>query len=90
MGINKPVQLYNIMGFTAEMTDDEKKSVEIFHQGLDLYLQRQFTQAIERFQEAGRLNPEDKAPDVFIERCEKFIKEPPAPEWSGVMTMSTK
>ena len=63
MGINKPVQLYNIMGFTAEMTEDEKKSVEVFHQGLDLYLQRQFTQAIERFQEAGRLNPEDKAPE---------------------------
>ncbi|MBO7163296.1 MAG: adenylate/guanylate cyclase domain-containing protein, partial [Spirochaetaceae bacterium] len=90
MGINKPVQLYNIMGFAAEMTEDEKKSVEVFHRGLDLYLGREFSQAIELFQEAGRLNPEDKAPDVFIERCQKFLKEPPAPEWSGVMTMSTK
>ena len=90
MGINKPVQLYNIMGFTAEMTEDEKKSVEVFHQGLDLYLGREFLRAIELFQEAGRLNPEDKAPNVFIERCQKFIKEPPAPDWSGIMTMSTK
>ena len=90
MGINKPVQLYNIMGFAAEMTEDEKKSVEVFHRGLDLYLGRKFSQAIELFQEAGRLNPEDKAPDVFIERCQKFLKEPPAPEWSGIMTMSTK
>lgn len=90
MGINKPVQLYNIMGFAAEMTEDEKKSVEVFHRGLDLYLGREFSQAIELFQEAGRLNPEDKAPDVFIERCQKFLKEPPASEWSGVMTMSTK
>ena len=90
MGINKPVQLYNIMGFTAEMTENEKKSVEVFHQGLDLYLEREFSRAIELFKEAGRLNPEDKAPDVFIERCQKFIKEPPASDWSGVMTMSTK
>ena len=90
MGINKPVQLYNIMGFTSEMTENEKKSVEVFHQGLDLYLSKGFAQAITLFQEAGRLNPEDKAPDVFIERCQKFIAEPPASDWNGVMTMSTK
>ena len=90
MGIEKPVQLYNIMGFVSEMTEEEKESVEIFHQALDRYLQRDFQQAMDLFKKAGQLNPQDKTPDVFVERCQKFIKTPPASDWSGVMTMSTK
>lgn len=90
MGINKPVQLYSIMGFTSEISVEEKESIDLFHQGLDLYLKREFTKAIALFKKAEKLNPEDKAPEVFIERCNKFIKDPPAADWSGVMTMSTK
>ena len=69
---------------------EEKESIDLFHQGLDLYLKREFTKAIALFKKAEKLNPEDKAPEVFIERCNKFIKDPPAADWSGVMTMSTK
>ena len=90
MGIEKPVQLYNIMGFVSEMTEEEKESVEFFHHALDLYLQRNFQQALDLFKKAGQLNQQDKTPDVFVERCQKFIKTPPASDWSGVMTMSTK
>ena len=90
MGIEKPVQLYNIMGFVSEMTEEEKESVEVFHHALDLYLQRNFQQALDLFKKAGQLNQQDKTPDVFVERCQKFIKTPPASDWSGVMTMSTK
>lgn len=90
VGINEPVQLYNIMGFAAEMSREEKLSVDTFHDGLEKYLNRRFAEAEDLFKKAADLNPEDGAPGVFIERCRKFIAEPPAAGWDGVMTMATK
>ena len=90
VGINEPVQLYNIMGFAAEMSREEKLSVDAFHDGLEKYLNRRFAEAEDLFKKAADLNPEDGAPGVFIERCRKFIAEPPAAGWDGVMTMATK
>lgn len=90
VGINDLVLLYNIMGFAAEMSREEKLSVDAFHNGLEKYLNRRFAEAEDLFRKAGNLNPEDGTPGVFIERCRKFIAEPPATGWDGVMTMATK
>ena len=49
VGINKPVQLYNIVGLRSEMSENELKSVDYFHQGLDRYLQRDFVNAKKYF-----------------------------------------
>ena len=90
MGINKPVQLYNIMGFAKDLSEAEKEAVDVFHEGLDRYLGRDFAGAIALFEKAKGLNPADGSPQVFIERCKKFLQTPPSPDWSGIMTMSTK
>lgn len=90
MGIDKPVQLYNIIGFAEEMTDAEISAVDLFHEGLECYLDKRFVEAKRFFEHAASLTPKDGTPQVFVERCKKYISDPPPENWDGVMTMSTK
>lgn len=90
MGINEPIQLYNLMGFADEMSQNEIKSVDLFHQALDKYLEKRFEEAEKLFLHAASLNPNDQTPKVFIDRCTKFQMEAPPKDWNGVMTMLTK
>ena len=104
VGINKPVQLYNIVGLRNEMSEKELKSVDLFHQGLDRYLQRDFVNAKKYFDEANRLFPEtvtcynrdgstykeDGPASVFSARCTKNITEGIPPNWDGVVNLVSK
>ena len=90
IGINKPVQLYNIVGFRSEMSKDELEAIDIFHAGLDRYLVKDFTGAKKLFEQAHALQPEDGAPPIFAQRCTDFIKNGVAENWDGVMNMTSK
>lgn len=104
VGINKPVQLYNIVGLRSEMSENELKSVDFFHQGLDRYLQRDFVNAKKYFDKADELFPEtvtcynrdgstykENGPaSVFSARCTKNITEGIPPNWDGVVNLVSK
>ena len=90
MGIEQPIQLYNIIGFASELPNEELEAIDMFHRGLDLYLDRHFDTALKYFHMAMKANPFDTVSDVFIKRCQKYMEEPPAPSWNGVMTMMSK
>ena len=104
VGINKPVQLYNIVGLRNEMSPEQLKSVELFHFGLDRYLQRDFVNAKKYFDEANRLFPEtvtcynrdgstyteDGPASVFSARCTKNITEGIPANWDGVVNLVSK
>lgn len=38
MGIEQPIQLYNIIDFASELSNTELEAIDIFHRGLNLYL----------------------------------------------------
>ena len=90
VGINKPVQLYNILGFRSEMPPDELASLDEFHEALDRYLARDFKKAGKMFMDANKLNPADGASLVFAERCKDYLKHGIGDDWDGVMNMTTK
>lgn len=90
VGINKPVQLYNILGFKSEMPQNELASLDEFHEALDKYLARDFKKAGKMFMNANKLNPADGASLVFAERCKDYLKQGIPDDWDGVMNMTTK
>lgn len=90
VGIDKPVQLYNIVGFTNELPKDYLESIEIFHKALDLYLAKDFKGALKLFNEAYKLYPEDESPTAFVDRCKYFIAKGVPEDWDGVMNMTSK
>ena len=90
VGINTPVQLYNVMGLTEEMTQDTIDGVANFHEALDLYLEQNFEKASKYFNEVKKLIPDDPPSDVYIERCRKFSITGVPDGWDGVVNMTSK
>lgn len=82
-GKKVPVTIYELC-----VKYDEKFEKQ-FEKGLEFYLDRKFKKAIGEFNKAKKIKKKRKC-DVFIERCEKFIKNPPEKNWDGSFEMKTK
>ena len=90
VGINTPVQLYNIIGVKDELPKETLESIEVFHQALDLYLKKDFINAGKLFLTAQKLYTEDETPSIFIDRCKQFYKNGVPEDWDGVINMTSK
>jgi len=64
--------------------------VNHFRDGLALYRRREWDRAVARFEEALRVNPDEKLCRMYIERCIRFREEPPGDDWDGGWIMKTK
>jgi len=90
VGRSTPVQLYSIVGFTKELSNDQKQEIEIFHTALDKYLQRDFANAGKLFMEANKIENGDPIALVFADRCRNFIENGVEEGWDGVINMTSK
>lgn len=90
VGISRPVQLYNILGFKNEMPAERLAEIDAFHEALDRYLMRDFKTAGKMFMDANRMNPDDSAALVFADRCRNYMEQGVSDNWDGVMNMTTK
>ena len=90
VGRSTPVQLYNIMGFTNEMPASEIEKIDIFHSGLEKYLDRNFKEAGKLFLQANAIEGGDPTSLVFAERCKNFIENGLPENWDGVINMTSK
>lgn len=73
------------------MVSQEKKAVlELFAQGRELYKERKFEEAKDKFAHALKLDKTDGPSLVYYERCKLYISNPPADDWDGVFVMTTK
>lgn len=90
VGIDRPIQLYNILGFRKDMTQEELDAVDIFEEAMDLYLAKDFETAGKFFRKANQLVPGDESSLVYAERCDEYAAKGVAPNWNGILTMKTK
>jgi hypothetical protein len=61
-----------------------------YNEGLQLYKQAKFKEAMQSFQKGLTFIPADGPSLEYIKRCKDYISEPPAADWDGVYTMKTK
>ena len=90
VGIETPVRLYELLEEAGNADSDTIEGVEAFHEGLELFEQRDWESAKTRFTHAYNVNPGDTPAKLFMERCSKFLKKPPAKDWDGVFNYTTK
>lgn len=72
------------------ITEEKKKVLENYNQGLAAYKEKRWDDALAAFHKALEFDPDDGPSKLYIERCEHFKKEPPPEDWDGVFTMTTK
>ena len=72
------------------LNENTKKMLGFYNEGLRLYKEMKFKEALERFKEGLRECPNDGPTKLYIARCIELSKNPPAEDWDGVFTMTTK
>jgi class 3 adenylate cyclase/HAMP domain-containing protein len=61
------------------------------HEGaVKLYYEKKFKEALAIFEKVHSLLPNDIASDRYVERCRRYIKNPPLADWDGVEIMHEK
>jgi len=88
-GRNEPVTIYELIGYET-LYSQKQNLVNKFCEGLEAYKSRQWDQAITLFQEALQIYPDDKPSQIYIERCQEYLQNPPPDDWDGVFVMKTK
>ncbi len=99
MGKSVPVTSYDLLGLKDSAPDFLEELAEKFALALSLYKAQRFEEALGTFKETLELEyqrfPELKGvktnpSEIYIERCEEYIKVPPPPNWDGVWTLTSK
>jgi adenylate cyclase len=90
-GKTKPVAIFEIVDYHTDETFPNMMGVlQAFQYGLKAYREGHFEQALKAFNEGATLHPKDAASQMYIERCQHLITEPPGGDWDGVWVMKSK
>ena len=94
-GKTVPVHVYELLSEKGELKGDMEKLLKLYNEGLDLYNDQKWDDALAKFEASAEL--EDEFPTrpttpskVYIHRCNHFKSEPPEKDWDGVWTMTKK
>ena len=90
VGINEPVRLYELIEIAQNASEQQIKLVEVFHEALDNFENREWKLAAKGFKEALAVRAEDPPSMKYLERCVSFNKKPPLDTWDGVYNLTEK
>lgn len=85
----EPVTLYEPVGRESEVDADRLARLELHRQAIAAYLSADFDQAARVFTEMHKRAPEPIC-EVYLERIERFRREPPGADWDGVFLYNEK
>lgn len=83
-GKSQSVRIYEVMAEIGQLNPKQLAIKKVFRQGLECYRARQWREAINYFQQALELVPNDGPSQLFIERCHQFLIIPPDNDWNGI------
>jgi adenylate cyclase len=87
-GKTKPVEVFTAL--SERSAAGEPPWLGPYEEGVKLYRRRAFAEAVECFQKAAALNPDDWLIGAYQRWCADYVTTPPAPEWDGVYVMADK
>lgn len=90
VGRSTPVQLYNIVGFRNEFNSEKLEQIEIFHNALDLYLNRDFIKAGKLFIQANSICGGDPPSVIYAQLCKNNVENGVEDNWDGIRNMTSK
>lgn len=85
----EPVMIYELIA-EGKMPQNWADLLPLYNEGLELYRQKQWAAATEKFNAALKIMPNDELSKLYMTRCQEYIDEPPPQDWDGVFVMKTK
>jgi adenylate cyclase len=90
VGINEPVRLHELVDTMEQASEEQHKLVKVYHEALDIFENRNWKQAAAGFKASLGISAEDSPSKIYLDRCETYIKKPPADDWDGVYNLTQK
>ena len=87
LGKQTPIAIYELIGLPS---DQRNELATQFGVALAMYRARNWQEAKKHFASILLQYAEDQPCKIYIERCEYFIKSPPAEDWDGVFNRVDK
>lgn len=90
VGKEEPIKVYELLGKKGTLPGYMYEMLSKYNEGLQLFRNRQWDDAISAFKAGLRIVPDDGPCKTYIERCKEFSKTPPPKKWDGVYRLKTK
>ncbi len=89
-GKQEPVWIFELIGPRDRIPQDIIDKLELFEKGLEQYRHRNWSGALNIFEQLLDRWPADGPSMTYADRCKKFIELPPSQGWDGVFTLTSK
>jgi adenylate cyclase len=90
VGIDRPVRLYELLGYSGDTTAALREALDLFESGLSEFEEREWVKARDHFATVLRIYPQDGPSKLFIARCNEFETAPTRESWDGVINLTEK
>lgn len=89
-GRDQSVMLLTPIANRDVITDLQKHVIASSSHALDAYWQRDFERALTLFTAIAHTHAEDDVAHIFVQRCQFYLGNPPAPDWDGIWSHTSK
>ncbi|MFP6899837.1 MAG: adenylate/guanylate cyclase domain-containing protein, partial [Opitutales bacterium] len=98
-GRTQPVSMHEPVGLKSDLSQETQDCLDCFQQGIDKYLDQNWQGALQAFEKASELEPnqpgltpgvKDNPSMILINRCKLMEENPPGDDWDGVFVMTSK
>jgi len=89
-GRDKPVTIYEPLGLRESIDKTVRMELRHFHLGLKHYRARRWDDAEQEIFTLSRADPQRKIYQIYLDRIIQFRKQPPADDWDGAYTHTSK
>ena len=83
------IKVYELVGRKSTATLTETNMCKLHNEAMELYFKRDFEGAHEKLVEVLELG-DHKGAEILSKRCERYIENPPPPDWDGSEKMTQK
>jgi len=90
-GKTRGTTIYELIGIADNgVSDDIKNIIQKYHDGITLYRERKWKEAVDHFTQLTRAYPNDTPSKIYLDRSRAYLENPPPEDWDGVTVMESK
>lgn len=87
-GKRESVHVYELLGLAGEVEDRRLQLRDRFEAGIEAYRRRDWQGAVSHFKACLDIEPQDGPSRLFLDRASRFLDQPPAADWDGVLELT--
>ena len=89
-GKDKPVTIYEPLGFIENIDKNTRKALKQFHHALTLYRSQNWDDAEQEIFALSQQEPKRRIYKIYLDRIAYFRAHPPGDNWDGIFTHTSK